>query len=406
MTCQEKYSPSINMIVLLFIAAFCDSVVKVAECLRTAQGVLKETAQAEAKTCACSEGVKLVVCTQVKNEVAYLPEWIAYHHALGIQKFVIYDDGSTDGVGSFAKLYSARNMTVDIEVLPALTDVRDPFMGQTLSFTDCLKRNKDATWVGVLDVDEFFVPKFTTTEPCRAKDSLKCLLNGVEEDHVHFSEVRFSSTGRLRNFDIRFNGKHTRKPLTSTTMPSVDKQLVEQDLSCSGLSEDSVTVTDPPCLTMGVVNPLGHIPTLTQSNVWRQPLPGTTDDYEARARVVACHDPRVEAAAKWNVCTPGPGKSFVRPGRCNTYWVHACHEPATLSSKQIRFEEGQLNHYYLRSAEAACKKMIQWKKPDPVVYYQTVDKSYMHFVEDRSASKLVPGMLLQQEIAKLFRGLV
>ena len=34
----------------------------------------------------------------IKNEASYAEEWIAYHLALGVQHFLFYDKGSTDGL--------------------------------------------------------------------------------------------------------------------------------------------------------------------------------------------------------------------------------------------------------------------------------------------------------------------
>lgn len=213
-------------------------------------------------TCACSEGVKLVACTMVKNEMAYLPEWIAHHRAIGIQKFVIYDDGSSDGVASLPQLYSTHNVTVDLQVLPApqkaaFTEATftDGMTGhQEATFTDCLDRNRDATWVGVFDVDEFIVLKSPPKEPCGSQDSLKCLLKEVTEGQVYFQGLRFSSIGQKRDFNIRLNGARSSKPMTiENPFPLIDEHLVEQHLNCSdvGLSEDVIHVKSPPCLKIG-----------------------------------------------------------------------------------------------------------------------------------------------------------
>lgn len=40
----------------------------------------------------------LSVCTLVKNEARHMREWVAFHRAQGVGYFVVWDDGSTDGL--------------------------------------------------------------------------------------------------------------------------------------------------------------------------------------------------------------------------------------------------------------------------------------------------------------------
>lgn len=38
----------------------------------------------------------MVFCTRTKDRGRYLPEWVAYHWALGVDEFEIFDDESVD----------------------------------------------------------------------------------------------------------------------------------------------------------------------------------------------------------------------------------------------------------------------------------------------------------------------
>ena len=40
---------------------------------------------------------KIAVCAIFKDEAPYLLEWLAFHKMIGIDLFVLYDNGSTDG---------------------------------------------------------------------------------------------------------------------------------------------------------------------------------------------------------------------------------------------------------------------------------------------------------------------
>lgn len=38
----------------------------------------------------------MVSCTRTKDRGRYLPEWVAYHWAMGVDEMNIYDDDSVD----------------------------------------------------------------------------------------------------------------------------------------------------------------------------------------------------------------------------------------------------------------------------------------------------------------------
>lgn len=40
--------------------------------------------------------MKTAVCAIVRNEARYMVEWVAYYAAIGVDAFIIYDNGSTD----------------------------------------------------------------------------------------------------------------------------------------------------------------------------------------------------------------------------------------------------------------------------------------------------------------------
>lgn len=39
---------------------------------------------------------KVAVCVRTKDSGRFLPEWIAYHYALGVNEISVYDDDSID----------------------------------------------------------------------------------------------------------------------------------------------------------------------------------------------------------------------------------------------------------------------------------------------------------------------
>jgi hypothetical protein len=96
---------------------------------------------------------ELIAVTKVKNEAPYVKEWIEYHKLVGIEKFIIYDNESSDNLKEVLQPY------IDSGEVAYLF-----FTGNFLDFqekiaTEAIKeyRNK-AKWIAVFDVDEYIVP--------------------------------------------------------------------------------------------------------------------------------------------------------------------------------------------------------------------------------------------------------
>jgi hypothetical protein len=63
-----------------------------------------------------------VICTVLRNEAKYVPEWVAFHLLLGATKVVIYDDNSTDALkeatAPFGDSVAVINMYKDVTGVP------------------------------------------------------------------------------------------------------------------------------------------------------------------------------------------------------------------------------------------------------------------------------------------------
>jgi glycosyl transferase family 92 len=96
-------------------------------------------------------GDKLAVCAMFKDEAPYLLEWLAFHRMIGVDLFVLYDNGSRDGGADRIRGSSfARNVTlIDWpERLGQLAAYRHFRINHAPSFT----------WVAFIDIDEFIMP--------------------------------------------------------------------------------------------------------------------------------------------------------------------------------------------------------------------------------------------------------
>lgn len=87
----------------------------------------------------------------VKDEAPYMAEWVAYYKLMGVTRFYIYDNDSSDNLAE--ELQSFIN-----EGLVELIHWPGPIM-QVKAFTDgAMRCRNEARWVSFLDADEFMVP--------------------------------------------------------------------------------------------------------------------------------------------------------------------------------------------------------------------------------------------------------
>ena len=104
------------------------------------------------------------------NESAYLREWIEFHRLVGVERFFLYDHGSTDASRNVLAPY-VEDGSVVLHDWPAHAGRRGHGRGWQAqpvvqSFNDCLKRHRDdAHWIAFIDVDEFLFSPTGTLVP-------------------------------------------------------------------------------------------------------------------------------------------------------------------------------------------------------------------------------------------------
>ncbi|XP_002974979.2 glycosyltransferase family 92 protein RCOM_0530710 [Selaginella moellendorffii] len=96
----------------------------------------------------------LCACTMVRNAAKFLREWMLYHSHLGIEKFVLYDNNSEDGLEeAAAELRNRDGLAVEIVPWPWIKS-------QEAGFSHCAASRRDeCQWMAFVDVDEFLFPK-------------------------------------------------------------------------------------------------------------------------------------------------------------------------------------------------------------------------------------------------------
>ena len=125
---------------------------------------------------------KLAVCAVVKNEGRYIREWLDFHYVVGVRRFVIYSNNSTDDTVALVQNW-ARSELVTLHHWPNIPAQSDAYQHMIDSHRDV------AEWCAFIDADEFLCPRTTL--------SLLEVLDGFGPDigglYVHW--LMFGSSG-------------------------------------------------------------------------------------------------------------------------------------------------------------------------------------------------------------------
>lgn len=99
----------------------------------------------------------LSICAMFQNEAEYLKEWIEYHRLLGVQRFYLYNNNSTDNYEQVLKPYIKEGI-VELTNWPSPPDLEwIPY--QKKAYNHCIgKTTYQTRWLAIIDVDEFIVP--------------------------------------------------------------------------------------------------------------------------------------------------------------------------------------------------------------------------------------------------------
>ena len=126
--------------------------------------------------------LSLAVCVVVKDDEAYIDEWLDYHHALGFSHFYVYDSS----LGCEMKQLGAERGD-HVTVLPLSGQE-----SKISAYADCTRRlhGKNYHWAAYLNVEEFLM--------IREHDSVKDLVQayGRYDDVLSVPLLVFGSGGR------------------------------------------------------------------------------------------------------------------------------------------------------------------------------------------------------------------
>ena len=99
----------------------------------------------------------LSVCAIFQNEGRFLKEWIEYHHMLGVEHFILYNNNSDDEYLTVLQPYIQRGLVELIDWPSPVQEDWTPY--QVKAYEDCIQRSIGQTvWLAVIDIDEYIVP--------------------------------------------------------------------------------------------------------------------------------------------------------------------------------------------------------------------------------------------------------
>lgn len=95
---------------------------------------------------------KLSVCAIMKDEAPYLIEWLEFHKIVGVERFYLYNNNSTDNTLDIVEPYVQSGEVV-------LHDWPFSYKQQGSAYEHCLASYKqESEWIAFIDLDEFLFP--------------------------------------------------------------------------------------------------------------------------------------------------------------------------------------------------------------------------------------------------------
>jgi glycosyltransferase involved in cell wall biosynthesis len=108
----------------------------------------------------------LSICAIFKDEAPYLAEWIEFHRLVGVQRFLLYDNGSSDGGREIVEPWVHTGAVSVVDCSVPLAEG-----GQSWAYADALRRARGHTrWLAFIDLDEFLFSPGPTPLPDVLRD--------------------------------------------------------------------------------------------------------------------------------------------------------------------------------------------------------------------------------------------
>jgi hypothetical protein len=108
----------------------------------------------------------LSICTIFQNDAPYLKEWIEFHRELGVKRFYLYNNLSTDNYKEVLKPYIKKRIVKLIDWPFSYESLSEWDQIQIAAYENAVKLSKGKTkWLAILDTDEFLFPVHDNSLP-------------------------------------------------------------------------------------------------------------------------------------------------------------------------------------------------------------------------------------------------
>ncbi|WP_270732559.1 glycosyltransferase family 2 protein [Shimia sp. Alg240-R146] len=154
---------------------------------------------------------EVAIITCMKNEGPFILEWLAYHRAIGVKRFIVYTNDCNDGTDTFLDLLQEKGIVQHRD---------NPFKGTGLKPQHAALQAgekepilKDADWVISMDVDEFINVKI-------GDGTLKALFETVPDANLISCTWRLFGNSDVHEYaDEPLVAQFTRCALEQTRKP-------------------------------------------------------------------------------------------------------------------------------------------------------------------------------------------
>lgn len=116
----------------------------------------------------------ICACTMVRDVAKFLPEWVVYHAAVGVDRFYLYDNGSEDDLAEQVHQLSSAGYDISTVTWPWAKAQEAGFSHGAVVLRDSCE------WVAFVDVDEFiFSPRWNQSDT-PTESMLQSVVSSVE----------------------------------------------------------------------------------------------------------------------------------------------------------------------------------------------------------------------------------
>ncbi|RCV23282.1 LOW QUALITY PROTEIN: hypothetical protein SETIT_4G287100v2 [Setaria italica] len=120
--------------------------------------------------------VAVCACTMVRDVAKFLREWVAYHAAVGVDRFFLYDNGSQDDLEGQVRQLNSAGFHVSTHLWPWPKTQEAGF-----SYAAAVHRDS-CEWMAFVDVDEFIFSPSWAPSSKPTKSMLRSIVAAVEPD--------------------------------------------------------------------------------------------------------------------------------------------------------------------------------------------------------------------------------